>query len=86
MEAELARLLEALQPRPLLLSNLDAAAYVGMSPRVWGEAKARGELPKPVLVPGRDEPMYRRADLDAWVAKLPKAASALPRQRETASA
>ncbi len=76
---------EAIRPAGLLLTNAEAAVYTGLSETVWRTAKAKGELPKPVKVPGRTESMYRKSDLDAWVLRLPKATSALPKASGTAT-
>jgi excisionase family DNA binding protein len=51
------------------MSAEHAAAYVGVSATLLREMAAKGEAPEPVKV--RSRTLWRRADLDAWVASLP---------------
>src|SRR5262249_19043974 len=53
---------------PLLLSQTEAMAFVGLKRTSWFEAKAAGELPPHVIING--VPMWRRSDLEAWAARL----------------
>jgi excisionase family DNA binding protein len=53
----------------LLLSQSEAWAYLGLARSSWYRLRAAGKLPAPVSVYGTG-PRWRRADLDAWVAKL----------------
>ena len=46
-----------------------AAAYVGISPSTLRDLVKRGEVPSPVRPTSRT-PIWRRADLDAWLATL----------------
>jgi predicted DNA-binding transcriptional regulator AlpA len=52
-------------PVPLLLSQLAAIKYVGLSRSAWYRLRSVGKLPRPVSVPGCG-PHWRRADLDRW--------------------
>lgn len=56
-----------------LLSTRNAAAYVGLSQsRFYEVRKLDARFPKPVRLPGdHSEPLYRKADLQAWLRELP---------------
>jgi excisionase family DNA binding protein len=54
---------------PALLSEPQAAAYIGVSATTLRGMVERGDAPAPVRVGIRR--LYRRIDLDAWVASLP---------------
>jgi predicted DNA-binding transcriptional regulator AlpA len=61
------------EPKPakagLLLSQGEAWRYLGLARSSWYRLRAAGKLPSPVSVYGTG-PRWRRADLDAWVARL----------------
>ena len=60
----------AVDDAPLLLSQVEAARLLGVTPQtVWRLAKA-GRLPRVVLC---KRPYYRRADLEEFVQSLPEA-------------
>ena len=59
----------AMRPPSLLVTQEGAPAALGLSRRAFFRLKSRGALPAPVDL-GDGELMYRRADLQAWVAKL----------------
>ncbi|MBN9518319.1 hypothetical protein J0H58_07345 [bacterium] len=56
---------------PILLSQPEAWAFVGLSRSAWFTEKAAGNIPNPVCVRTSPRPRWRRADLEAWVATLP---------------
>lgn len=59
----------ALPYPPALMGETSAAAYLGVSASTLRTMADAGEAPAPVYV--RTRRLYRRADLDAWVASLP---------------
>ncbi len=46
-------------------------AYLGLSRSAFFRLRSADKAPRPVAVPGSKRPMYRKADLDKWVEKLP---------------
>ena len=54
---------------PALLSEPQAAAYLGVSATTLRALVHEGAAPAPVRV--RTRRLYRRIDLDAWAASLP---------------
>lgn len=54
--------------RPLLVRQVDAPSYVGVSRATMFRLIAAGDWPDAADVPGSGT-MYRRKDLDEWVAK-----------------
>jgi predicted DNA-binding transcriptional regulator AlpA len=54
---------------PQLLKQPQAWAFIGVTRANWYRMRSAGELPDPVEVPG-GELMWRRADLEKWVARL----------------
>jgi predicted DNA-binding transcriptional regulator AlpA len=56
-------------PVPLLLNQLAAIQYLGLSRSAWYRLRSAEKLPKPVSVPSCG-PHWRRADLDKWVKRL----------------
>lgn len=58
-------------PTPIIVSQPDAWAYVGLSRAEWFRLKSAGKLPDPVFMPGSTWPKWRKADLDKWVSSLP---------------
>lgn len=61
-------------PSPAVLSERDAATYIGMSAaflrraRMTGRTKSGSEGPAFVRIPGGRGIRYRIVDLDAWLA------------------
>lgn len=51
---------------PLLISREDAAAMLGVAVETFDRQRRAGKTPAPVRIGGRL--LFRRADLDAWVA------------------
>jgi len=60
---------EAKPAVPLLLSQREAAAYLGLSRAAWYRLRAAGALPLPVRPTGGDL-RWRRLDLEEWAANL----------------
>jgi len=59
----------------LLLTNNEAAEYVGISPSKLRAMASAGNFPRPVKLPGCKSTRWRRVDIDKWVASLsPRAA------------
>jgi len=56
-----------LKTPPLLLSAPQAAAFVGVSRSRWFELQAQGAIP-PAVRPGGGRRMWRRQDIERWVA------------------
>lgn len=55
---------------PALLTQDQAAAYLGMSRSAWYRAVAAGEVPWPVELPGGTGPRVRLRDLERYVERL----------------
>ena len=55
--------------KPLLLSQPDAWAYLGLPRSTWFRLRSAGKLPSPVNVPSGGL-FWRRADLDRWTGNL----------------
>lgn len=45
--------------------------YCSISKSTWFRLKAAGDTPKPVRLAGCSKPLYRKSDLDRWLAGLP---------------
>jgi predicted DNA-binding transcriptional regulator AlpA len=56
-------------PLPLLLTQEQAWAFVGLSRSAWYALRAADALPKPIMIPGAGQ-RWRRKDLEAWVDRL----------------
>jgi predicted DNA-binding transcriptional regulator AlpA len=56
-------------PTPALLAK--PWVYLGLSRSAFFRLRSADKAPRPVVVPGSRRPMYRRVDLDKWVAQLP---------------
>jgi predicted DNA-binding transcriptional regulator AlpA len=59
------------QPNPVLLSQPQAWAFCGLTRTAWFGLKSANALPAAVYLPTSSRPFWRRADLEAWIAKLP---------------
>ena len=57
---------------PAILTQSQAAAYLGWGRSKWHRIRASDGLPNPVKVPGSTRPHWRRVDLDSYIAKLPR--------------
>ncbi len=58
--------------------------YLGISRSAWFKMRAANTAPKAVTLPGGGRPLYRKADLDRWVAGL-KTARVAPRKATAAT-
>ena len=58
---------EPARPDDILLCARDVASFLGISDRGLRTLRAKGGFPEPVRVGTR--PRWRRADVDAWIAK-----------------
>lgn len=67
--AVVAAVRESVGPLPQLFDQPGAMKYVGLARSTWFRLRSMGEIPEPVSVPGTG-PRWRRADLDAWLARL----------------
>ena len=56
------------RPEPQTFDQVGARAYLGISRTVWFRAKAKGDIPDPVLVGGT--PRWRRLDLQKYLERL----------------
>ena len=73
VQAVLAYVVQAVREKaaapPILLSNDEAAKFVGVSRAAWFRLRSADEVPAAVNVPGVG-PKFRRADLEKWAAGL----------------
>lgn len=53
-----------------LLTEVEAASLVGYSKARFRELSYEPGFPRPVKVPGRERPKYRRKDLLRWIERL----------------
>jgi excisionase family DNA binding protein len=53
------------------LRRAQAAAYVGVSQRLFDELVAHDQLPRPRLIGGGRVKIWNKADLDAWLDSAP---------------
>lgn len=56
-----------------LLTRREVAAMLGIAPKTFDRWRAAGVGPRPVKLPGKHFPRWRRSDVNKWVDKLAQA-------------
>lgn len=56
---------------PVLLSQPQAWAFVGLSRSGWFALRSSGQLPDPVYPTTSSRPYWRREELEVWASTLP---------------
>jgi predicted DNA-binding transcriptional regulator AlpA len=60
------------EPWPALMVDRVVAAYIGISPRQVWKLSATNVIPAPVSIPGTRKTLWRKSEIDRFIAGLKK--------------